>query len=172
MSPMTSIPRRSCSQSRSRSSQAMEVIGLVVSPVKPLDAGIGMRPPPVSINMVIVPILSDYSHPEEVAPGNTGLLLFVRGVELKKHRLDPVVDPRVRNLDNPTTVAGAEDFTIHLAQLFHGEKVAVTASSMTFMPKPAVRTVVSVLGGHRAEKEKGSSYEIHPENGGQTDLCP
>jgi len=125
---------------------AVEVIGLVVSPVEPLDAGIGMRPPPVSIDVVIVAILSDCSHPEEVSPGNTGLLLLVRGVEVEKLCLDPVVDTRVGNLHNPTTVAGTEDFAIHLAQLFHGEKVAVTTSSMTFMPKPSIGTVVSVLG--------------------------
>merc|ERR1719266_2250171 len=135
---------------------AVEVIGLVVSPVEPLNAGIGMRPPPVSIDVVLVAVLSDCSHPEEVAPGNTGLLLFVRGVEVEKHRLDPVIDPWVRDLDNPTTMAGTEDFAIHLAQLFHGEKVAVATSSMTFVPKPAIRTVEGVLGRRGAEKNKSS----------------
>jgi len=121
-----------------------------------------MRPPPVSIDVVIVAILGDCSHPEEVAPGNTGLLLFVRGVEVEKHRLDPVVDPGVGDLHNPTTVAGTEDFTIHLAQLFHGEKVAVTTSSMTFMPKPSIRAVMGVLGRDGAEENEGSRYEMHP----------
>merc|ERR1712012_1382268 len=30
---------------------SVEIVGLVVSPVKPLDTGIGMRPPPVSIDV-------------------------------------------------------------------------------------------------------------------------
>merc|ERR1719266_551114 len=137
---------------------AVEVIGLVVSPVEPLNAGIGMRPPPVSIDVVLVAILSYCSHPEEVAPGDTGLLLFVRGVEVEKHRLDPVVYPRVGDLHNPTTVAGTEDLSIHFAQLFHGEKVAVTTSSTTFMPKPSIRTVMSVLGRDGTEENEGSGY--------------
>merc|ERR1719447_597417 len=66
-----------------------------------------MRPPPVSVNVVVVAILSDCSHPEEVSPWNTGLFLFIRGVEIKQLRLDPVVNWRMGNLNNPTTVTCA-----------------------------------------------------------------
>merc|ERR1712088_1140347 len=124
---------------------SVEIVGLVVSPVEPLDAGIGMRPPPVSVDVVVVAILSDCSHPEEVSPWNTGLFLFVRGVEIKQLRLDPVVDWRMGNLNNPTTVTCAKDSSIFLAQLFHGEEIAMSTSPMTFMPKPSVWTVVRVL---------------------------
>merc|ERR1712127_286528 len=139
---------------------AVEVVGLVVSPIKPLDSHVSVGPQPVAVDVVVVVLLRDGSQPEKVAPGHAGLgqarRLTIWSVLLNQLRLQPVVQADLVDLGDETLVAGTEDVGVRLGDLLHGEHEAV-AATMVFVPLPAVGAVVGVLAagqaGGQGEKE-------------------
>ena len=135
---------------------AVEVVGLVVAPIKPLDSQVSVGPQPVAIDVVVVVLLGDGSQPEQVSPGHAGLGqalgLPVWRVLLKQLRLEPVVQVDVVDLSDETLVAGTQDVGIVLGDLLHGEHEAV-ATPMVFVPLPAVRAVEGVLAGGQARHQ-------------------
>merc|ERR1719333_31216 len=93
----------------------VEVIWFSFPPVKPVNRGIEVRPHPVTIVMVRMMFLSHSSHPELITPGNLGI--HIRGVQLQKHALDPVVEGHSINFDNISVMKTAKNLCIVLGDL-------------------------------------------------------
>merc|ERR1719154_397998 len=143
----------------------VEVVGLVLAPVEPLDAAVEVGVPPVPVNMVAVVVLSQSTHPEEVAPGDPSLSrVFGRRVLVNQHRLYPVVQTNIAaNFNYPTRMAGTQDLAVLLADLLHGEHEAVAASCAAvpmaaLVPEPAVRAVMGVLACRHGGQEGDRSH--------------
>merc|ERR1712121_169842 len=120
----------------------VEIIWLSLPPVKPLYRGIKMRPPPVTIGMVRMMVLSHCSHPELITPGNLGI--HIRGVQLQQHTLDPVVETHAIYLHKISLMEAAENLSIILGDLLLDEEEAVT-HPMILLPIPTIRAVVGIL---------------------------
>ena len=88
----------------------LKVVRLAISPVKPVQGSVRVRPHPVTVHMVGMMVLRvglkthflvnlcylcDSSQPELVTPGN----LFIRSVEIQQHGLDPVVKGNAVNFN-------------------------------------------------------------------------
>ena len=113
------------------------VVRLTLSPVKPLNSLVLMRPDPLSWSVLVVTLSSEGSHPE---------LSPVSGLELVEELgLEPVVDAGVVQLSYPGLVRLTEKISIVSTDSLCSFEVEASAARPVLLEDPAVRTVVGVL---------------------------
>ena len=131
---------------------AVLVVGLTISPVKPLDGLVFVRPDPFPGLVLAVTLSSEGSHPE---------LDPVSGLEhVEELGLEPVVDPGVVQLSHPRVVSGTQDRGVVPGDPLGSVEPEAPAARPVLLEDPAVRAVVSVLGQDGAG-EGESQEELH-----------
>ena len=113
------------------------VVRLSLSPVKPLDSLVPVRPDPLPWAVLVVTLSSEGSHPE---------LNSVSGIEpVEELGLEPVVDPGVVQLSDPGIMELAEKISIVSGDSLCSFKIETSTAGPVLLQDPAVRAVVSVL---------------------------
>merc|ERR1712098_1023765 len=115
------------------------IIWLPISPIKPRDRLILMRPPPLSLIVVrVVTSSSGSSKPEG------SILPYISGV--KQHRLQPVLNSRVIQLSHPTLMESTQNISIVLCDSFSVTYKEAPAAASVLLQEPPIRALVSILG--------------------------
>merc|ERR1719333_1625222 len=114
------------------------VIGLAISPVKPLNSLVHVRPVPLSLVVVRVVTSSRLSSQPKLVP-----LSWLS--HLEQLSLEPVVNPRVVQLSYPGIVELAENISIVPGHSLPTTEHEAPASTPVLLQKPPIRTVISIL---------------------------
>merc|ERR1712098_847038 len=115
------------------------IIWLPISPIKPRDRLILMRPPPLTLVVVrVVTSSSGSSKPEG------SILPYISGV--KQHRLQPVLNSRVIQLSHPTLMESTQNISIVLGNRLSIAHIETPTTTPVFLQEPSIRTLVSILG--------------------------